>query len=149
MQNSQATADRIKAVAKSKGISVSKLLLDCALNKNALFTMQSNGYYPRVEALVKIADYLGCSVDYLLGRDKYTPINQTTGDVNEGVVIGHATGDTAITVGTPALNKMEKELLRLFNSIAIKEQMKIMQQLYDIEENAQQNKKNTGVNNCE
>ena len=68
MQNSQITADRIKSLAQNKGISVSKLLSDCELNKNAIFTMQSNGYYPRAEALIKIADYLDCSVDYLLGR---------------------------------------------------------------------------------
>ena len=27
-----------------------------------------SAYYPRLEALTKIADYLDCSVDYLLGR---------------------------------------------------------------------------------
>lgn len=68
MNNSQETANLIKSLAKNKGISVSKLLLNCELNKNALYTMQSSGYFPRVEALTKIADYLDCSVDYLLGR---------------------------------------------------------------------------------
>ena len=68
MHNSQETANIIKFLAKSKNISISKLLLNCELNKNALYTMQSNGYFPRVEALAKIADYLDCSVDYLLGR---------------------------------------------------------------------------------
>ena len=68
MNNSQYTANKIKSLAKSKGISVNKLLIDCELNKNSIYTMQSNGYFPRVEALIKIADYLDCSVDYLLGR---------------------------------------------------------------------------------
>lgn len=68
MNNSQETANLIKSLAKYKGVSISKLLLDCELNKNSLYTMQSSGYFPRVEALTKIADYLDCSVDYLLGR---------------------------------------------------------------------------------
>ncbi len=68
MHNPKETANIIKFLSKSKNISISKLLLDCELNKNALYTMQSNGYFPRVEALTKIADYLDCSVDYLLGR---------------------------------------------------------------------------------
>lgn len=68
MTKSQLTANLIKNSAKSKGISISRVLSDCELNKNALYTMQSEGYYPRVETLIKIADYLDCSVDYLLGR---------------------------------------------------------------------------------
>ena len=76
MQNPQETANRIKVTSKSRGISISKLLSDCSLNKNALFTMQSSGYYPRVEALAKIADYLDCSVDYLLGRTDNPNVNK-------------------------------------------------------------------------
>ena len=68
MYNSQETANLIKSLANLKGISISKLLLDCELNKNALYTMQSKGYFPRVEAIAKIADYLDVSVDYLLGK---------------------------------------------------------------------------------
>lgn len=68
MNNSQETANLIKSLANLKGVSISKLLLDCELNKNALYTMQSSGYFPRVEALAKIADYLDVSIDYLLGR---------------------------------------------------------------------------------
>lgn len=76
MQNAQETANRIKDRAREKGISVSKLLCECELNKNAIFTMQSNGYYPRVEAISKIADYLDCSVDYLLGRTDKPEVNR-------------------------------------------------------------------------
>lgn len=64
----QETANLIKTLASSKGIAVSKLLQDCELNKNAIFTMQSSGYFPRVESLTRIADHLNVSVDYLLGR---------------------------------------------------------------------------------
>lgn len=68
MNTPQETANLIKALASSKGIAVSKLLQDCDLNKNAIFTMQSSGYFPRVESLTRIADHLNVSVDYLLGR---------------------------------------------------------------------------------
>ena len=43
MQNPQEAAKRIKLLAKTKGISVSKLLTECDLNKNAIFTMQTRG----------------------------------------------------------------------------------------------------------
>lgn len=44
------------------------MLSECDLNVNLLSTMQSGGFFPRLEAITKIADYLDCSVDYLLGR---------------------------------------------------------------------------------
>ncbi|MCD8238778.1 MAG: hypothetical protein LUC92_05530 [Clostridiales bacterium] len=68
MQNAQEMATRIKNLAKLRKMSISQLLVNCGLNKNLLYTMQVNGYYPRADAIVKIADCLDCSVDYLLGR---------------------------------------------------------------------------------
>ena len=76
MQSSQLTAERIKNMAKERNISISKVLFDCDMNKNALFTMQTSGYYPRVEAIIKIADYFDCSVDYLLGRTDIPEVNR-------------------------------------------------------------------------
>ena len=35
---------------------------------SATATKWKNGAIPNGEALIKIADYLGCSIDYLLGR---------------------------------------------------------------------------------
>ena len=76
MHNSQEVANIIKAFAKSKGISTGVMLSDCDLNKNSLSTMKSGGYLPRAETLVKIADYLDCSVDYLLGRTDNPEVNK-------------------------------------------------------------------------
>lgn len=68
MHNSQEVANTIKALAKSQNMTIGKMLSACSLSINTLSSMQSGGYYPRLEAICKIADYLGCSVDYLLGR---------------------------------------------------------------------------------
>ncbi len=69
-------ANRIKELLKSQKISASKMLVDCDMNKNALYTMQSSGYLPRLESVAQIADYLDCSVDYLLGRTDNPEINR-------------------------------------------------------------------------
>ena len=76
MQNSQEVANRIKSYAKSKKIILGKMLSDCGLSKNALSSMQSGGYLPRLENILKLADYLGCSVDYLLGRTDIPEVNK-------------------------------------------------------------------------
>ena len=75
MHNSQEIAGRIKARAKLKGFAVGKMLADCELSVNTLSSMQAGGYYPRLEAISKIADYLDCSVDYLLGRTDNPEVN--------------------------------------------------------------------------
>lgn len=61
-------AERIKFLAKQKKIQIKTMLEDCGLSKNMLSSMLSGGSIPKSENLAKIADYLDCSVDYLLGR---------------------------------------------------------------------------------
>ena len=69
MKTSQEVAVTIKQLASDQGVLVKDLLSECGLSKNALSSMQTGGYLPRVENLCKIADYLNVSVDYLLGRE--------------------------------------------------------------------------------
>ncbi len=69
-------AKRIKLLAKQKNIKISELLQGCGLSKNALSTMTSRGSMPKADNLAKIADYLNCSIDYLLGRTDNPDINR-------------------------------------------------------------------------
>lgn len=66
MYNSSVIAERIKATAKEKKISVKELLSDTGLGQNTMANMKTS--MPKSDNLAKIADCLGCSVDYLLGR---------------------------------------------------------------------------------
>lgn len=68
MNNSQKTAELIETLAKEKGVSVSTMLSELGMNKNALFTMKNSGYLPRLENLAKFADYFNVTLDFLLGR---------------------------------------------------------------------------------
>lgn len=68
MLNQQIAAQRIKELAKKQGITVKKLLTDCDIGVNTVGKM-ANGTDVMSQTLVKIADYLNVSVDYLLGRD--------------------------------------------------------------------------------
>lgn len=70
------TAERIKALAKSKGILIKEMLEKCSLNKNLLSTMQSRKSWRQTDNIARIADYLQVSVDYLLGRTDNPEINR-------------------------------------------------------------------------
>ena len=67
MYDTQAIAARIKSCAKSQKIAMKTLLNDCDMNINAISEF-SKGKQMSCINLARIADYLGCSVDYLLGR---------------------------------------------------------------------------------
>ena len=67
MYNSANIADTIKKTAKEKGITVKELLSNTDLSVNTLQHMKTS--MPKTDTLAKIADYLGVSVDYLLGRE--------------------------------------------------------------------------------
>lgn len=67
MKNTQIVAERIKIQAKRKGVSVKKMLENCELGVNTVIKM-ANGTDIVSQNLLKIANYLDCSVDYLLGR---------------------------------------------------------------------------------
>lgn len=70
------TASRIKLLAKTKNVAIKDMLSDCDLNKNTLSTMTARGSWIQANNLAKIADYLDCSVDYLLGRTDNPEINR-------------------------------------------------------------------------
>ncbi len=65
--NSQDIANRIKSAAKDRNSSVLELLSECKLGKNTIYKI-SKGTDILTLNFAKIADYLDCSIDYLVGR---------------------------------------------------------------------------------
>ena len=66
LYNSNNISKQIRFCAKEKGISVRKMLQDIGLGLNTMSNMKTS--MPKADNLAKIADYLECSVDYLLDR---------------------------------------------------------------------------------
>ena len=68
MYTSSDVADRIKEVAKLRGMTVKQVLERASLGRNMMTMMRTS--MPKADNLAKIADVLDCSVDYLLERDE-------------------------------------------------------------------------------
>lgn len=68
MYNSEDIVKRIKIMLQFKKSTAKEMLVSCGLGINTL-TKMANGSDVMSKSLAKIADYLGCSVDYLLGRE--------------------------------------------------------------------------------
>ena len=92
MYNSQEIANRIKSLTKERGKSLGEMLSACGLGVNTVSKM-SKGTDILTSNIAKIADYLGCSVDYLLGRTD------------------SPTGDTAAPLASGALADIDYDLM--------------------------------------
>ena len=75
MQNIHITTT-IKLLCQSKHITISKLLSECNLTKSFIYDLEKRATSPSCDKISRIADYLGCSVDYLLGRTDNPEVNK-------------------------------------------------------------------------
>lgn len=68
MYDANEVATKINYILKEKQLSQKDMLESCNLSKNAISSMLSRGSMLRADNLARIADYLDCSIDYLMGR---------------------------------------------------------------------------------
>ena len=68
--------DRFVEICRQRDISPSQVAIQCGFNKSSVTNWKKNGYAPRQEILIKIADYFDVSVDYLLGDAKVQAHNK-------------------------------------------------------------------------
>lgn len=75
MYNAQILTQRIKDQAKRQNILIRDMLSACDLSVNAISQITDKKGLACF-SLAKIADYLDCSVDYLLGRTDNPEVNR-------------------------------------------------------------------------
>lgn len=75
LYNSLNIAEKIKVRSRSQNIVVKDMLVELGLGSNTMSHMR-HGRAIASDSLARIADYLGCSVDYLLGRTDNPEINK-------------------------------------------------------------------------
>ena len=59
--------NRFKQLLTDKGISVYRIAIDAGVNDSSDYAWQM-GSAPSMASLIKIAEYLNCQIDYLIGR---------------------------------------------------------------------------------
>ena len=59
---------RLKEIRKAKGISQLKLALGLNTNQNTISRYETGEREPVASILIKMADFYGVSIDYLVGR---------------------------------------------------------------------------------
>ena len=64
---------------QKRGVKPGRAAESCGINRSNVTNWKNGGYTPRGDALQRIADYFGVTVDYLLGNEKApTPKGERT-----------------------------------------------------------------------
>ena len=122
----QMTKERVKSLCKNKKINMEQMLIECSLGVNAIRQINDTKGMASF-SLAKIADYLDCSVDYLLGRTDNPNINGNSVIQSSNIVNGNNGDHSPLTVTeTEQQDEMIKELIKAFQSMSFTDKMEIM-----------------------
>lgn len=69
-------AEKLVQVLQDRNITAYKLAKETGIHQSTISQWKSGLQKPSLEAAEKVADYLDCSVDYLLGRTDKPEINR-------------------------------------------------------------------------
>jgi len=75
VQDLQFVTERVRKAIKERGLSANKAFLESGVGKDFFYNM-SKGQIPAANKFSDLADYLDCSVDYLLGRTDNPAVNK-------------------------------------------------------------------------
>lgn len=129
MSNAQ-IADIITKECRQKNIKISELLNLCGINHSFISDIRHKNRAPSVDKISVIADCLGVSVDYLLGRTD-TPTAYSTGISNVQMNVNSPQGNNTINDRPETISAEDAELLDLIKRLPLKKRVKFIASLYD------------------
>ena len=106
------TLEKIKELAKSRGISLAKLEESLGYSTNYFYTLKTKA--PNSERLQEIADYFNVSTDYLLGRTENPVIAK---DDKANAYLGPAETELVAAFRNQTQNMTEEEKVRFNKAI--------------------------------
>lgn len=123
MYNAQLTIKRIQSLIKEKGYTQKYVLAECGINENTLKRMTDNkgisSFY-----LAKIADYLQCSVDYLLGRTDNP--DGTVNTISQSNIAGNNNASINNASPAPVHDSVTDEFMKIFKELSFEDKAELM-----------------------
>ena len=122
--------NRIEDLCKQKGLKRQNVYIKCGVGKDFGVSLR-NGSAPSIEKVYALADYLDCSVDYLLGRTDNPQSHkaQATNTVNGSYNAVGSANSVTVTNTTAPLDEYQTRLLELFNELSVDERIKLFEKL--------------------
>lgn len=142
--------DRICELIKKKGMSISAVEKQLGFGNGAIKRFEKNS--PSIDKVISLSNFLNVSIDYLVyGKDH---LNNT--NISNSNIVDHSHGTITInsssvskepktkTENVPeqtVINETTKELIEVFESLPTRERVRLLNMVYDFEE--QYRKSNT------
>lgn len=120
MNNAQ-LINNIKLICKQKSIPLGTMLESCNLSKGFIYDVEKRDRTPSIDKISAISEYLGVSVDYLLGRSEEPQRNIIT---NSGKVEISGTQANVIS-NQQNLDEMEIELVKRFKTLSFDKKLDV------------------------
>lgn len=118
----------LQDLCKERGTNITKLCESVTGSSGNLSTWKKG--YMRSDYLSKVADYLDCSVDYLLGRvDTPNGTYSIKGD-NNVQINGNSGNHSTFTINNseqPNRDKLKEDFMKVFDTLDFNDKIEVMQ----------------------
>ena len=115
--------ERFKTLLEKNDVTAYKVAKETNISQGLMREYQKGIKTPSSQNIIKIADYFGCSIDYLLGRtDSPTAINSHNTVNGSNNIIGNGSGNR--TENT--LSEQASALMNIFNKLDVVSQAKLL-----------------------
>lgn len=68
--------ENLKKIREKRNINQLKIAMDIGITQESISKYETGNSFPSKDILIKLADYLNCSIDYLLGRTDNPKLNK-------------------------------------------------------------------------
>lgn len=68
--------ENLRLIREKRNINQLKLALEVGVTQESISKYENDTAFPSKDVLIKLSDYLNCSIDYLLGRTDNTSLNK-------------------------------------------------------------------------
>lgn len=148
MENEYISADvseKIKKRLKEFGTTAEQMLSELGMGKRTLQNYKAS--MPKADNLAKIADYLDCSVDYLLGRTDDPNSPSLNLNVGNHIVLGDCCQNNPVVIGKAAAgsepDELEQEVIRILKELPIRKRTELLTVMYQyLDENKKKEDEN-------
>lgn len=121
--------DNLFFIIKEKGLSASKVSDDTGISTGNISDWKKGRSMPTATKLDILANYLDCSVDYLLGRTDNPEVTYNNHALSGDGGVAVAGGNANITISNQ--QKEDAEILDLIKSLPLKKRVKIISMIYE------------------
>ena len=123
----------IEELVNQRGESKTKVFINSGVGKD-FFSNLNKGQIPSVEKIISLAEYLGVSVDYLLGRTQ-EPTKMSGNQIKTGNITGDSNANMNMdTNKIPKYDKTTMQVADIFQDLDVFDKAKVLNLITELSE---------------